>query len=88
MYQSRLHITNGVISLALDAESGEVLEFVREKTGDTILKNHIQEAGPILDGMLSMPGGDVRFTLPRHKDFRKDASLKPVITLRQGDGEA
>lgn len=88
MYQSRLHITNGVISLALDAESGEVLEFVREKTGDNILKNHIQEAGPILDGMLSMPGGDVRFTLPRHKEFRKDASLKPVITLRQGDGEA
>ena len=38
MYQSRLHATNGIVSLAVDATSGELLEFVRESTMTTCSK--------------------------------------------------
>ena len=32
MYQSRLHATNGIVSIAVDALNGEILEFTREST--------------------------------------------------------
>ena len=31
MYESRLHATNGVVSLALDARNAELLELVNER---------------------------------------------------------
>ena len=39
-YQSRYHLTNGRISLALDSLTGELLELVYEKTGENLIKNH------------------------------------------------
>lgn len=39
-YQSRYHLTNGRISLALDSLSGELLELNDEQTGENLIKNH------------------------------------------------
>lgn len=39
-YQSRYHLTNGRISLALDSLSGEILELNDERTGENLIKNH------------------------------------------------
>lgn len=39
-YKSRYHLTNGLISLALDSLSGELLELTMEKTGENMIKNH------------------------------------------------
>lgn len=88
MYQSRLHATNGIISLAVDASSGELLEFVRESTADNILKNHVRRTWSLLDGLLLTDQGAIRFHPPRHADIRKDVSLTPEISVNQGDGEA
>ena len=43
MYHSRLFLTNGVISLELDALNGEVLGFIRESTMDNAAKNYFRE---------------------------------------------
>ena len=88
MYQSRLHITNGIISVALDALNGEMLEFTRENTWDNALKNHIQQVGGLMDAILHTEGGDKRITVPRYLDIRRDAGLTPRVTVEQGENEA
>ena len=40
MYESRLHATNGLISVAVDARSGELLELVSERTADNVVKSN------------------------------------------------
>ena len=70
MYQSRLHLTNGIISVALDALSGEMLEFVRESTADNCLKNHVRRTWSLLDGLLLLGiGSDVALLLIEGVDF-------------------
>ena len=56
MYTSRLHATNGVVTLDFDALSGELLAFVRESTADNLLKNYATRAHSPLDGMLQCDG--------------------------------
>ena len=83
MYQSRLHLTNGIISVALDALSGEMLEFVRESTADNCLKNHVRRIWSLLDGLLLTDQAPLRFHGPRYRDIRADPSLTPVIETQQ-----
>ncbi len=40
-YQSRYHLSNGCLSLALDSLTGEVLELIDETSGENLLKNHL-----------------------------------------------
>ena len=40
MYESRLHATNNLISIALDARSGELLELVKENSQDNFIKSN------------------------------------------------
>lgn len=87
MYQSRLHATNGIVSLAIDATSGELLEFVRESTADNVLKNHIRKTWSLLDGILLTDEGEIRFHPPRYGDIRKDASLKPKVEVVREESE-
>lgn len=48
MYHSRLHVTNGLVSAALDALTGEPLELVLEENRENILKSNLrQEASPL-----------------------------------------
>ncbi|MDD3334945.1 MAG: DUF6259 domain-containing protein [Eubacteriales bacterium] len=88
MYQSRLHATNGVISLAVDSLSGELLEFVRESTADNLLKNHVRRAWSLLDGLLVTDQGDLRFHPPRYADIKRDPSLTPEISVQQEERQA
>ena len=52
MYQSRLHATNGITSIAVDALNGELLEFTRESTWDNVVKNHVRPAYSLFEGMI------------------------------------
>lgn len=88
MYQSRLHATNGIVSIAVDAFNGELLEFVRESSADNILKNNIRRTWSLLDGMLLTDKGDKRFHVPRYADIRRNAALRPDIMVEQKQGEA
>lgn len=88
MYQSRYHLTNGLISIAVDALNGEMLEFVCEKTADNVLKNYPTRTRGILDGMIAGPEGCKRFFVPRYQEIRRDPGLAPRITVEQGKGEA
>ena len=88
MYQSRLHMTNGIISVALDALSGEMLEFVRERTADNVIKNHVRRTRSLLDAVRYMPDGEKRLWPPRYEEIRLDASLTPKVEVAQGDGVA
>lgn len=88
MYQSRLHATNGVVSIELDALSGELLGFVRESTADNLLKNYATRAHSPLDGMLLTDSGDVRFHPPRYADIKAHPEAKPELSVEQGEGQA
>ena len=83
MYQSRLHLTNGIVSVALDALSGEMLEFVRESTADNCIKNHVRRTWSLLDGLLLTDQAPLRFHGPRYRDIRADPSLTPIIETQQ-----
>ncbi len=39
MYKSRLHFSNGVVEIALDSQSGEILELHDSVTGENFIKN-------------------------------------------------
>lgn len=84
MYESRRHVTNGLVSLALDALSGEVLEYILEDAMDNVCKNHVRECPTPLEGVLGTDKGDVRFYPPRYMHVRRDESLRPVIDIADG----
>ena len=88
MYQSRLHATNGIISIAVDALNGEVLEFVRESTRDNVAKNHVRKTWSLFDAIVHTEAGDKRLHVPRYLDIREDPSLTPVITIDQHEKSA
>ena len=88
MYQSRLHATNGIISIAVDALSGEVLEFVRESTWDNVTKNHVRQTWSLFDAIVHTPSGNKRLHAPRYLDVREHAELTPVITIDQQEKSA
>ena len=75
MYQSRIHATNGILSLALDALNGEVLELVRESTWDNVAKNHVQKAYSLLEGILHTEETDLRFHV--HQRARMASEIGP-----------
>ena len=88
MYQSRLHATNGILSLAVDALSGELLELVNERSGDNLVKSHIPAAYTpffleVYQGREKLPAQP-----PRYLDIQKQPSLKPEIRVDQGADSA
>ncbi|MEG0767663.1 MAG: hypothetical protein RR482_08095, partial [Clostridia bacterium] len=88
MYQSRYHATNGLISIAVDACNGELLELTLERTWDNLIKNHVPMAySPFV---LEMFIGDEQVTAhpPRYADICADPTLAPVITVDQQEDSA
>ena len=88
MYQSRLHATNGIISVAVDALNGEILEFTRESTWDNVVKNHVRPAYSLFEGHIWTDQGRVMFRVPRYQDILTDEALKPVVRVEQNTDRA
>ena len=88
MYQSRLHATNGIISVAVDALNGEILEFTRESTWDNVVKNHVRPAYSLFEGHIWTDQGRVMFRVPRYRDILADETLKPVVRVEQDTDRA
>ena len=88
MYQSRLHATNGIISIAVDALNGEILEFTRESTWDNAAKNHVRNTRSLLDGLLHIGEEDKRIYVPRYLEIRADERLTPTIEVEQEEKSA
>jgi len=86
MFVSRLFLTNGVISMELDALNGEVLAFVRESTEDNIAKNFSRPVTGILDGVIYIGDEKKHLNIPRYPQIRRDPSLTPEIKVEQKDG--
>ena len=87
-YLSRLHATNGTISIAVDSLNGEILEFVKESTWDNAAKNHVRNTGSLFDGILHTDSGDMRIYVPRYMEIRSDERLTPVIGVEQRERSA
>ena len=89
MYESRLHATNGIVSIALDVRNAEVLELVNEKNMDNITKSncHPKAWTPF---MLEIPDGKNRRHLvpPRYLQIMEDPSLQPKIEIDQQEKSA
>lgn len=90
MYESRLHATNGLISIAIDARSAELLELVSERTADNLIKSncHPRAWSPFL---LEAPGedGSRRLLHPaRYEQIFEDPTLAPVIRVEQREKDA
>ncbi|GHU74704.1 hypothetical protein AGMMS49992_16940 [Clostridia bacterium] len=90
MYQSRLHATNGLITLTVDALSGELLELVNEKTWDNVIKSHQRAAyTPFrLEGFFPAGKGEssapaFQAVPPRYAQMLADPELKPQLNVRQ-----
>ena len=71
MYQSRLHITNGILSLAADAFSGELLEFTRIQDGRFNLRigmidiaEELEDALFTYGKLMKQAGMDVNYKAP------------------------
>ncbi len=83
MYQSRLHASNGIVSLAIDALSGELLELINESSGDNLVKSHHPAAYTpffleIYQGQHKLPA-----LPPRYLDIQSRPELKPEIQVVQ-----
>ena len=90
MYESRLHATNGLVSIAMDARSAELLELVSERTADNLIKSncHPQAWSPFL---LEVPveGGNRRLLHPaRYEQIFEDPTLAPAIRVEQREKDA
>ncbi len=85
MYQSRLHATNGLVSIALDALNGELLELVSLPAADNIIKSncHPDARSPFMLELVGPDGSVHRLLPPRYTDILEDSSLKPDITIQQ-----
>ena len=81
MYHSRLLLTNGVISLELDALNGEILGFIRESTMDNAAKNYFRDAAGILDGTVYVGNEKKHLNIPRFAQISEDVTLTPKITV-------
>lgn len=90
MYESRLHATNGLISLALDARSGELLELTNERTADNVVKSncHPEAWSPFLIETPGEDGKTRRLRPARYAEIFDDASLAPKIRVEQREGSA
>lgn len=80
MYHSRRTLTNGLVYAALDSLTGEPLDISLCSTKENILKNNIlREASPLKvvlkDGRSLRP--------PKYAEIRTDASLRPVMEVKQ-----
>lgn len=90
MYQSRLHATNGLVSIALDARSGEILEFVNERSGDNVIKSNCSPRAwmPFMAEMESADGKKRRGRPPRYAEILEDPSLQAEIRVDQREDSA
>ncbi len=88
MYQSRLHATNGLVSVAVDALSGELLELTLERTGDNLIKNHIADAPVPLRAELYIGEAKHVACPARYAQIREDAALAPKIAIDQATDHA
>ena len=85
MYHSRLHVTNGLVSAALDALTGEPLELVLEENRENILKSNLrQEASPLKVCLRN--GRELR--PPKYAEIRRDGTLRPSIECCQPHQDA
>lgn len=83
MYQSRLHATNGIVSVAVDVLNGEILEFTRERTWDNAVKNHVRQAYSLFEGMIYSENERLLFHVPRYRDIIADDRLQPTLRVQQ-----
>lgn len=81
MYHSRLFLTNGILSIELDALNGEVLGFIRESTMDNGAKNYYRDAAGILDGTAYVGNVAKHLNIPRFAQISEDETLTPRITV-------
>ena len=88
MYHSRLLLTNGVLSIELDALNGEVLGFIEEWTMENAAKNYFRDATGILDGTVFVGNAEKHLNIPRFAQISEDETLTPKITVKQGEGSA
>lgn len=89
MYQSRLHATNGLVSVALDTLSGEILELVKENSWDNVIKSncHPKAWMPfVLECVID--GKTVKGRPARYEERCKDASLNAKVEIIQNEKSA
>lgn len=90
MYQSRLHATNGLVSIALDARSGEILEFVNERSGDNVIKSNCSPRAwmPFAAEMETADGKKIMGRPPRYAEILEHAELQADIEIERQDDRA
>ncbi len=89
MYQSRFHATNGIVSIALDAHSGELLELVREATGDNLIKsNCAPKAWMPFMAQASIKGQSIKGHPAQYAQIAENPQYAPTISIDQREKSA
>lgn len=83
MYHSRLHATNGMTSLALDAVSGGWLELVCEGTQDNYIKNHLAAEESPFRLILHTEQGLLEARPASSREIDLNPALKPTLCIQQ-----
>lgn len=77
---ARKHFSNGILSMAFDAMSGELIELTDEKSGDNLIKNHLPEAHTPFTLELTQRDGRVRELAPaRFAQSSADPGLRAAF---------
>lgn len=83
MYQSRYHLDNEKLSLAIDSQTGQLVELVWEETGENLLKNHLfslpQPFALYAGALVLRPGDSIAVTL--HPELIPQIVVKKTLSL-------
>ena len=86
MYQSRIRISNGIVTLAVDTGTGELIELVNERNGDNLIKNHYPEKHQPMS-LFVRNRDNVYAVFPAdNARINRDPSLSPEISVRNDNG--
>lgn len=83
MYLSRYHFSNGLISVAIDSLTGELLELVNEKTGENLIKNSAFVLKQPFQLFAVSGTKEVRLFGGNASLISKGPDLKPTITSEE-----
>lgn len=86
VYLSRCHYGNGLLSVAVDSLTGEILELINESSGENLIKNSAYTLRQPFQVWAGAGGETVRLFGGNVYEIARDAALRPQISSEELPG--
>ena len=83
VYLSRYHYGNGLLSVAVDSLTGEILELINESSGENLIKNSAYTLRQPFQVWAGAGGETVRLFGGNVYEIARDAALRPQISSEE-----